>query len=158
MSRVVLLDAGPLGMVANPTPSGVTTRQCQAWADALQSKGVTIRVPGIADYEVRRELHHAAGRGVVGAAASILHLDEVVARLGPDPITPEILIKAAELWGRARAQGTPTAPDLALDGDMILCAHAIMLAQCGNDVEIATTNVGHLSLFANARDWTLIIA
>jgi len=82
----------------------------------------------------------------------------VVARLGLSHTTPEILKKAAELWGLARAQGTPTAPDPALDGDMIICAHALHFAEGGDDVEIATTNVGHLSLFANARDWTLITA
>jgi len=55
MSKVVLLDTGVLGMVANPTP-GAKTKRCQAWAADLLGKGLFIKVPDIADYESRREL------------------------------------------------------------------------------------------------------
>ena len=39
---------------------------------------------------------------------------------------------------------------------MILAAQAILLANQGNEVVIATTNVGHLSQFVDAREWRSI--
>lgn len=45
-----------------------------------------------------------------------------------------------------------SAPD-ALDGDVILAAQALLVANEGNEVIIATTNVGHLSRFVDAREW-----
>ena len=44
----------------------------------------------------------------------------------------------------------------ALDGDVILAAQAILEVNAGNEVVIATTNVGHLSQFVDAREWRLI--
>ena len=66
------------------------------------------------------------------------------------------MLKAAEFWAKARKQGKPTADKKALDGDMILAAQAYVLAQRGFEVVIATTNVKHLSLFADAQQWDKI--
>lgn len=64
------------------------------------------------------------------------------------------MLKAAELWATARKGGYPTAaPPDALDADVILAAQALLVANEGNEVIIATTNVGHLSRFVNAREW-----
>jgi DNA-binding transcriptional regulator LsrR (DeoR family) len=63
MSRIVLLDSGPLGRVSNPRASA-ENRRCQAWAKSLRAKSLMLRVPEIADYEVRRELLRAK-RGLV---------------------------------------------------------------------------------------------
>lgn len=156
MSRVVLLDAGPLGMVANPNQKSSETIRCQQWEQNLCANGVSVKVPEIAHYEVRRKLQHLKEKKLPGAEASIARLAEVVARLGLVAITSEVVLEASELWGRARSLGLPTAPDEALDGDVILCATAIVLARAGDDVEIATTNVGHLSRFANASPWDKI--
>jgi hypothetical protein len=69
------------------------------------------------------------------------------------------MLLAAELWAQARRQGQPTAPDLALDADVILAAQARLLAQQQPEpVVIATTNVGHLARFAPARLWRDIIS
>ena len=43
--------------------------------------------------------------------------------------------------------------DAALDGDMILAAQAQDLTDQGHTTLIATTNVKHLALFADARLW-----
>jgi hypothetical protein len=43
-----------------------------------------------------------------------------------------------------------------LDGDVILVARAILVANEGHEVIIATTNVGYLSQFIAARQWWLI--
>jgi hypothetical protein len=58
---------------------------------------------------------------------------------------------AAEYWAEARRIGQPTATDAALDGDMILVGQWKGL----NDPKamIATTNVQHISRFANAKLW-----
>ena len=52
MNRVVLLDAGPLGMASNPRPAEAIL----AWLGRLLTADVEVLVPEIADYEVRREL------------------------------------------------------------------------------------------------------
>jgi predicted nucleic acid-binding protein len=69
------------------------------------------------------------------------------------PITTEVMLKAAELWATARQGGYPTAAPDALDGDVILAAQAILVENEGNEVTIATTNVGHLSRFIDACNW-----
>jgi hypothetical protein len=66
------------------------------------------------------------------------------------------MLLAAQLWADARKRGKTTADSNALDGDVILAAQAILEVNTGNEVVIATTNVGHLSQFVNAREWRLI--
>lgn len=105
-----------------------------------------VAVPEIADYELRRELLRA-GRGVE-------RLDELEGRLVYLPLTTTVMRRAAELWAESRNQGKPTAPDLALDGDMVLAAQALVLSEeLDAGVIVATTNPVHLSRFAAARDW-----
>ena len=149
MSRVVLLDSAPVGMVTNPKATSLTL-ECLRWLDSLQSRGYEVVFPEIVDYEVRRELLRA------GKVAGIRKLDLLKAQLIYLPITTEAMLKAAELWAEARKRGRPTADPKALDGDVILAAQAVLVADEGNEVIVATTNVGHLSQFVDARDWRLI--
>ena len=58
MSRVVLLDAGPLGQVTNPKASPENDR-CNEWLNALLAGNVPVVLPEITDFEVRRELLRA---------------------------------------------------------------------------------------------------
>jgi hypothetical protein len=55
MSRLILLDSGPLGMVTNPKATG-TPLDCQLWLKSLLRCGERVAIPEISDYEVRREL------------------------------------------------------------------------------------------------------
>lgn len=48
MSLIVLLDAGPLGMITNPK-SSPESEACKNWLESLASKGVEIVIPEIAD-------------------------------------------------------------------------------------------------------------
>lgn len=147
---IVLLDTGPLGLVTNPraTPQNDA---CRAWMTTLARAGVRILVPEIADYELRRELLR------VTSTRGIAYLDRLEASAGYVAITTATMRRAAELWADARRAGIPTAPNLALDGDVILGAQAQLLATQENDrVVIATTNPGHLTRYAQAEVWQTI--
>jgi predicted nucleic acid-binding protein len=151
MSRCLLLDTGPLGMVTNPKASGITL-QCQLWLEAQVRQGTVILIPEIADYEVRRELLR------IGKQRSIRQLDQMKAVFEYIPLTTTMILKAAELWAIARQTGQPTADPNALDGDVILAAQAIEIAQQRQqNMTIATTNVGHLSRFTTAQHWQDIL-
>jgi hypothetical protein len=65
--------------------------------------------------------------------------------------------RAAGFWCQARQQGVPTADAKALDGDMILAAQAVVLAEQGHEVVIATANVRRLSGFTPAELWRDIV-
>jgi len=146
MRKVVLLDSGLLGMVANPNADSGNKR-CYDWMIDLRRKGTLVKVPEIADYEVRR------GLLLAGATTGINRLDEIIELLTLVPITSEVMRKAAELWAQARRSGTQTAHDHALDGDMILSAQALVEAESGDAMVVATTNVSHLGLFVTAKLW-----
>jgi len=145
-----MLDTAPLGMVTNPKTSSAICQECKLWLDDLPLKGYEVMLPEITDYELRRELL----RG--GKIAGIRRLDQMKATITYRPITTKVMLKAAELWAEARQRGQPTADPKALDGDVILAAQATLVAEEGNEVIIATTNVGHLSQFVDARNWRLI--
>lgn len=143
MSRVVLLDAGPLGMVAHPRRNP----EIKPWMERLIRAGVIVAVPEIADYEVRRELLRA------DKPKSIQRLDILKAALRYLPITTDVMLQAAAFWAQMRQQGQPTAVDAALDADVILAAQAVAQEGRGDDVIIATTNVRHLARLAPAKQW-----
>jgi predicted nucleic acid-binding protein len=149
MSRLILLDSGPLGMATNPKAKGVPL-ECQQWLRSLLQKGEKIIIPEIADYEVRRELIRA------GLLQSLRRLDNLKQTLEYVPIQTETMLLAANLWADVRQAGQPTADPKALDGDVILAAQAHLLANDTTDVIIATTNVAHLSRFVTALDWQAI--
>ena len=146
MSMIVLLDAGPLGMITNPK-SSPENEACKNWLASLTYSGVEVVIPEIADYEVRRELLRA------GKDRGLGRLDALKRMLGYAPITTPVMLKAAEFWAAARKLGRQSAGDASLDADMILAAQASAMARDGEETVIATTNVRHLALFASARLW-----
>ena len=147
VSRIVLLDAGPLGLVSNPKPSQQNLA-CAAWLQRLLESGVRVIVPEIADYEVRRELLRA------NKQPGLMLLDTLAEALDYLPLSTAAMRQAARLWASARQSGQPTASDNTIDGDVILAAQAQSLDV--SDLVIATTNVGHLSRFVPAQLWTEI--
>ncbi|BAY88363.1 MULTISPECIES: nuclease [unclassified Tolypothrix] len=144
MSRVILLDAGPIGLVTNPNRSHESLA-CAQWLQILVSSSNRVIIPEIADYEVRRELLRA------NKVKGITRLDELAQLLEYLPITTVAMRQAAIFWAQARQQGQPTAGDKTIDGDIILVAQAVTLAI--PNIVIATTNVGHLSRFVAADLW-----
>jgi hypothetical protein len=149
VDRLVLLDSGPLGMVTNPKASP-ETEFCRLWLETLLTQNVEVIIPEIADYEVRRELLRAKKLN------GIKRLDELKNILPYLTINTLTMLKAAEFWSQARQMGKPTANNEALDGDVILAAQAFLLKNNSNQVIVATTNVKHLSLFVDAREWRSI--
>lgn len=151
MSRLILLDAGPLGLVTNPRDSD-ETRRCKAWLRSVLIAGSRVLVPEVADYEVRRELIRAK------RPKGIARLNDLSEKIGYLPVTSAVWRRAAELWAQARTFGWPTAADAALDGDMLLAALALTAAENanGHEVIVATTNVGHLARFVEAQSWEAI--
>jgi hypothetical protein len=146
MADVVLLDAGPLGMISHPRAKG----DIITWLASLVSAGVEVRIPEIADYEVRRELLRA------GRKKGVTRLDELKTMLGFVPLTCEAMLQAAAFWAEARRRGRPTASDESLDADVILAAQAATLT--GKTVVIASTNPKHISRFVAADDWRNVTA
>lgn len=146
--RIVILDTGPLGLVTNPKATLVNDA-CRSWLRSLLAAGAQVIVPEIADYELRREL--LRGR----KAAGLRRLDAVktVAGIRYLPLTTATMVRAAELWATARQEGRPTARSKELDGDVILSAQAEAVENPGDEVVVATTNVGHLGRFVNAARW-----
>ncbi|MFN8497074.1 MAG: hypothetical protein U0641_04400 [Anaerolineae bacterium] len=107
-------------------------------------------LPEIVDYEIRRELV----RG--DKSAGLDRLNSLKNLIDYSALNTEVMVKAATLWAQARRQHRPTADDKALDIDVILASQALSLAVKGVDVVVATTNVEHLSLFVDAREWSAI--
>jgi hypothetical protein len=147
VSKVVLLDACTLGMISNPNDSQENVA-CQQWAVDLSRRGTQVRVPEIADYEVRRELIRA--NKTVGMA----ELDRVIQVYAYVPLCTRAMRLAAQFWADARAiLGKATARAARLDADMIVCAQAkIIELDEGVEVVIATTNIKHM-VFAKADEW-----
>ena len=145
MSRTIVLDSGPLGLVTNPGGSKEAAA-CGQWLLNVVTGGATVMVPEIADYEVRRELLRAR------RTAGIARLDALITQIEYLAITTSAMRQAATFWAEARQQGRPTAADPALDGDVILAAQAATLNRAG--VIVATTNARHLSRFVPAELWS----
>ncbi len=146
MSGIILLDAGPLGLVTNPRAT-TENHECNLWLQTQLRQGMRVLVPEIADYQVRRELLRA------GKSRGLARLDALQQSIGYLPLTTGVMRHAAVFWAQARNMGQPTAHAAALDGDVILAAQAQDLADRGHTALIATTNVKHLALFADARLW-----
>jgi len=150
MNKLILLDTNILGMVTNPKNINPICQQCKEWLDELPLKGYQVILPEIADYEVRRELIRA------GKTSGIKRLDQLKQAITYLPITTDTMLLAANLWAEVRKTGKPTADPKSLDGDVILAAQAKIEELNGNQVIVATTNVKHLSLFVDAREWQMI--
>ncbi len=147
--RLVFLDSGPLGLLANPHGKPHSD-QCRRWAQGLLSVGIRVFIPEIADFEVRRKLLH------IGSTSAIRRLDQLKAGFEYSAITTDAMLHAAELWAHLRRTGQPTAGPGSLDGDCILAAQALQAARPGDMLTVATDNVGHLERMVDARLWETI--
>jgi predicted nucleic acid-binding protein len=150
MSRLIVLDSGPLGLLSNPRRTPVVVA-CDRWLRSLLDSGARVAVPEIVDYEIRRELLRARKTN------GLRRLDRLIAALVYLPITTAAMRRAAELWAQVRQQGQPTADPHALDVDVILAAQAQLATGPDDLLTVATTNVGHLSRMVSAQRWDEIV-
>lgn len=149
MKPVLILDSGVLALATQR--SGHTAGDaCRAWIAACTRAGAQLVVPGIVNYETRRELLRARKQ------SAIARLDRFIAAAPGRylPLTDAVLLRAAELWAESRQRGLPTADPRDLDVDVILVAQALSLPVPVEDLVVAATNVGHLSRSLEARQWT----
>ena len=144
----LFLDTGILGLLTNPKGHPVATA-CTQWLRDCIAAGATVCVPEIADYELRRELL------LCNSVRALEKLNILITDIATRyvPLTTETMRCAAEYWARMRKQGTPTADQKSLDGDVILAAQANLTAVPGQPAIIVTNNVGHLARLADARSW-----
>lgn len=143
MSRVILLDAGMLGQLAHPRPTADLVR----WTLACLRDGAVVTFSEVTDYELRRSFLLA------NLALSLARLDACQHDYEYLPLSTEVMLRAAQVWADARRMGRPLADPQRLDADAILIAQALLLADDGHVVVIATENVKHLSLFTTAQRW-----
>ena len=153
MSRLVLLDAGPLGLVTNPRGQAEAQR-CQGRLKSLLTNGARIGIAEIADYEIRRELLRA------NRSAGLARLESLATQPGVSyfPLTTAAMRLAAQFWAHARRRGRPTADPQALDCDVVLAAQTELVRRQGEDAIVATVNLRHLALFVPAAEWWTISA
>lgn len=151
MARIIVLDAGPIGLAIG-RPDIPDTAACLTWLASMETAGVEVVVPTVADYEVRRELVR------IGATAKLRRLDQLAARFDVVDVLGAAFHQAAEFWATVRRLGLPTAADSDIDADAIIAGVAATIGADGVVVTIATTNVRHLARFPgiDARVWNTI--
>ena len=143
---IVVLDTGPLGMVTHPRASG-ENRECSTWLRGMLEDGQPHRHPG--NLRLRAETG-ARPRGQAGGIETTRCSGERSRYL---PLDTVVMRHAAHLWALARNEGRPTASMDALDADVILAAQTLSLRSDDEAPLLATTNVGHLARFIDARAW-----
>jgi len=137
----IFLDTGVLGLLVHVNEK--MKESVVDWAITMLERGEELIVPEIADYELRRALLK------IDSTNSLKDLDKWNSTITYLPIRTDHMRKAAELWAQCRKENKPFAKDAALDGDVILIAQTLEFS----GAVIATTNVGHLSQLADARQW-----
>jgi predicted nucleic acid-binding protein len=95
---------------------------CQKWLALRADEGAEIVIPEIVDYELRRELIRADKKASIARLDALVH-HQLLTFL---PLNSQAMTLAAQLWADVRRQGKPTAPDDALDIDVILSAQALI--------------------------------
>jgi predicted nucleic acid-binding protein len=147
-SDLVVLDTNVLGYVTHPS-GGDVAAACKQWLREVVARGISVAVPEICDFELRRELIRA------DKVKGMKSLDFIKSQLIWIPVNSAIMLRAANLWAQMRKGGKPTAPAEALDIDVVLAAQALVAAESfALDPIVATDNVGHLERMVTAHKWS----
>lgn len=134
---LVLLDSEPLGMVTHPEASEEAS-ECSQWLEDLLTHDVSVAVPEIIDYEIRRTYIHRNNE------KSLHLLDSLATDIGYLRLNTETFMIAANLWGKARQAGVGTSADKRLDIDCILAAQGHQASLKPQPVLIATIDMDDL--------------
>jgi len=130
--RIIFLDAGPLRMVMSPRNID-EKRAALTWLKNLLNKRVTVMIPEIVGYRLRRLL---VKRG------KISNFNQLEQKLFSFSLDTETFIQAAHYWSLVE-QGLEELNSLAigtLDGDVILCAQIARANSTRGVVVVATDN------------------
>lgn len=155
---IVIIETGVLGLLCNPkSEQGSEVQKCLDWFYTLPMQGKIALSLDICEYELRRNFIQECLNGNNISKQSISILDELRTNKVIDflPLTRDVLVSAARVWADLRIHGQPTANDAHLDIDCIIGAHYQLLKEekPGQSITVATTNVKHISRFANAKEW-----
>ena len=88
MSRIVILDSGPVGLLTQ-RKDVLPVEACRQWQRKLLASGARAILPEIVDYEVRRELLW------IKSINGLAHLDTRVSMIEYLPLTTAAMRKAA---------------------------------------------------------------
>ena len=149
MSKHILLDSQPLGLISTPMRGSAPTAITR-WTRTCLAAGHEIYIPEVIDYELRRELLRAQ------KTISAQELDGLKSIFNFLPINSAAMLLAADLWASSRQSGPATGDPKKLDIDVILAAQALTLVIPTSDLVVATSNVSHLSRFVTADLWSNI--
>jgi len=133
------------------TPRDPSHGEISGWLRLLaqdSTEELTVMLPEIVDYEVRRGLLHVARRHGRSTTRNLQRLDELTRVCEYCPIETPVMRRAAELWAEARVRGEPTDHEEGLDGDVILAAQAQAVGGI-----VVTENVRHLGRYVEAKSW-----
>jgi len=147
LTTVVYLDTGVLGIVTHPKADKPEVQNCIKWLYGMLEAGARICVPEICDYELRRA--YILNKSNI----PLERLESLISVLTYVPVDTSMMRRAAELWADARSRGKQTADEKELDCDVVLAAQALVSTAQTESAVVATTNVGHLSLFLRADTW-----
>ena len=105
----VFLDASPLDLLTRR--QGIPEADaCRLWMDGLTAKGILVYIPEIADYEVRRGLHHGGFTERIGRLDTLKQTPPLIYL----PLSTLAMNVAAAMWAQAQKQGVATAHKHAL--------------------------------------------
>ncbi len=138
----LVLDSGVLGRLCHPSAIQAAPVEARLEQLRLVHASLSIYIPEVADFEVRRKLLHLEKKRALARLDALQRLFTYI------PIDTPTMLKAAELWAQARRRGRPTGADDGLDADVLLAAQALRVQGT-----VATTNVRHLEQFVAVQDW-----
>lgn len=146
MSRVAVIDSGPLGEIIKRHPSADTIR----WIEFINENKIALRIPEIIDYETRRELILQGLKGNIESYKSISNLTKYRQTNRLIPLEPSItLTDACELWADLRFNSQPTADRKNIDVDVILVTQALSMKKDFDEIIIVTGNLSDLRRFSH---------
>lgn len=150
MLQLAALDSGVLGVLTHPEITPIY-EACTVWLENLVASRVTILLPAIVDYEIRRD--YIRRRNL----KSLRSLDALPNLVTYSYLEDSDLRLAAEFWAQMRQTGQPFSPPHALDIDCILVAQTRREVAARNladdEWKIATSDIGDLNRLAPAAIW-----
>lgn len=146
----LVLDSTVVSGLCTPHDKAAHEELARWFADLLRRAAdrVTVVLPEIVDYEVRRGLLHLALKESRDPARATSNLDRLGEFCQYLPLDTSAMRNSARLWAEARARGRPTAHPERLDADPILAAQAQSVSGT-----IVTDNLRHLEQFGPAKRW-----